>query len=72
MLGELAKGFQMGLNAALVIARKLEESWDRPLKAWRNELRLPEAIHAKCFHPHGNYRAIGCIKEKKSLNHLGR
>ena len=44
MLRALAKGFQMGLDAELVIARKLEEGWDRPLSAWRSELRLPEAI----------------------------
>ena len=44
MLRALAKGFQMGLDAELVIARKLEEGWDRPLNEWRNELRLPEAI----------------------------
>ncbi len=44
MLRALAKGFQMGLDAELVIARKLEEGWDRPLNEWRSELRLPEAI----------------------------
>ena len=43
MLRALAKGFQMGLDAELVIARKLEEGWDRPLNEWRSELRLPEA-----------------------------
>ena len=44
MLRALAKGFQMGLDAELVISRKLEEGWDRPLNEWRSELRLPEAI----------------------------
>ena len=44
MLRALAKGFQMGLDAELVISRKLEEGWDRPLYEWRNELKLPEAI----------------------------
>ena len=44
MLRALAKGFQMGLDAELVISRKLEEGWDRPLNAWRSELRLPEEI----------------------------
>ena len=44
MLRALAKGFQMGLDAELVIARKLEEGWDRPLNEWRLELRLPESI----------------------------
>ena len=44
MLRALAKGFQMGLDAELVISRKLEEGWDRPLKEWRSELRLPEEI----------------------------
>ena len=44
MLRALAKGFQMGLDAELVIARKLEEGWDRPLSEWRSELKLPEAL----------------------------
>ena len=44
MLRALAKGFQMGLDAELVISRKLEEGWGRPLNAWRSELRLPEDI----------------------------
>ena len=44
MLRALAKGFQMGLDAELVISRKLEEGWDRPLNEWRSELRLPEDI----------------------------
>ena len=44
MLRALAKGFQMELDAELVISRKLEEGWDRPLNAWRSELRLPEEI----------------------------
>ena len=44
MLRALAKGFQMGLDAELVISRKLEEGWDRPIKEWRSELRLPEEI----------------------------
>ena len=41
MLRALARGFQMGLDADLVIAHKLEEGWDRPLKEWRRQLRLP-------------------------------
>ena len=41
MLRALARGFQLGLEADLVIARKLEEGWDRPLKDWRQELKLP-------------------------------
>jgi len=44
MLRALAKGFQMGLDAELVISRKLEEGWDRPLNEWRSELKLPEDI----------------------------
>ena len=44
MLRALAKGFQMGLDAELVIARKLEEGWDRPLHDWRSELKLPDEI----------------------------
>jgi len=40
MLKALARGFQMGLEAELVIARKLEDSWERPLQEWRQELKL--------------------------------
>ena len=40
MLKALAHGFQMGLEAELVIARKLEDGWERPLEEWRQELRL--------------------------------
>ena len=29
-----------GLEAELVIARKLEDGWERPLEEWRQELRL--------------------------------
>jgi ubiquinone biosynthesis protein Coq4 len=31
----------MGLGAELVVSRKIEDNWDRPLKDWRKELRLP-------------------------------
>ena len=41
LLRALAQGFQMGLDAELVIGRKLEEGWERPLKDWREELKLP-------------------------------
>ena len=41
LLRALAHGFQMGLDAELVVSRKLEEGWDRPLKEWRKELKLP-------------------------------
>ena len=41
LLRALAHGFQMGLDAELVVSRKLEEGWDRPLKEWREELKLP-------------------------------
>jgi len=44
MLRALAKGFQMGLDAELVIARKLEDGWDRPLADWQRELNLPITI----------------------------
>jgi ubiquinone biosynthesis protein COQ4 len=40
MLKALARGFQMGLEAELVIARKLDDGWERPLQEWRQELRL--------------------------------
>ena len=41
LLKALARGFQMGLEADLVIARKLEDNWERPLLEWREELNLP-------------------------------
>ncbi len=41
MLKALARGFQMGLEAELVIARKLEDNWERPLLEWKQELKLP-------------------------------
>ena len=40
MLRAMARGFQLGLSAELVIAHKLEEGWNRPLQDWRQELRL--------------------------------
>ena len=40
MLRAMARGFQLGLDAELVIAHKLEEGWNRPLQDWRQELRL--------------------------------
>ena len=45
LLRALAHGFQMGLNADLVIGRKLEEGWERPLNDWREELKLPVDNH---------------------------
>ncbi len=45
LLRALAHGFQMGLDAELVIGRKLEEGWERPLKDWRAELKLPVDNH---------------------------
>jgi ubiquinone biosynthesis protein COQ4 len=41
LLRALAHGFQMGLDAELVVGQKLEEGWERPLQEWRKELRLP-------------------------------
>ena len=41
LLRALAHGFQMGLDTELVVGRKLEEGWERPLQEWRKELRLP-------------------------------
>lgn len=40
LLKALARGFQMGLDAELVIAYKLEEGWDRSLQEWRKALKL--------------------------------
>ena len=41
LLRALAHGFQMGLDTELVVGRKLEEGWERPLQELRKELRLP-------------------------------
>jgi ubiquinone biosynthesis protein Coq4 len=41
LLRALARGFQLGLEAPCVIARKLEEGWNRPLTDWQKELALP-------------------------------
>jgi ubiquinone biosynthesis protein Coq4 len=46
LLNALVRGFQMGLKAPCVIARKLEEGWDRPLADWQRELGLPETSAA--------------------------
>ena len=46
LLRALTHGFQMGLNADLVIGRKLEQGWERPLNDWREELKLPVYNHA--------------------------
>ena len=43
LLRALSHGFSMGLAASLVVAAKLEEGWERPLLAWRQELGLPAA-----------------------------
>ena len=40
-LNDSPLGDQMGLEAELVIARKLEDNWERPLLEWKQELRLP-------------------------------
>ena len=40
LLKALARGFQMGLDAELVIAYKLEEGWGRSLQEWREALKL--------------------------------
>lgn len=44
MLRALAQGFQKALDAELVIARKLEDAWDRPLADWQRELNLSITI----------------------------
>lgn len=44
MLRALAQGFQMGLDAELVISRKLEDGWNRPLADWQHDLNLPITI----------------------------
>ena len=44
MLRALAQGFQMGLDAELVISKKLEDGWNRPLADWQRDLNLPITI----------------------------
>jgi len=39
-LQALARGFQLGIEADLVVAYKLEEGWEQPLVQWREELKL--------------------------------
>jgi ubiquinone biosynthesis protein COQ4 len=51
LLSALARGFQLGLEAPCVIARKLEEGWDRPLRDWQQELGLPLAQPAPLTPP---------------------
>ncbi len=41
LLSALARGFQLGLQAELVIAARLEEGWERTVEDWRRELNLP-------------------------------
>lgn len=41
LLSALARGFELGLRAPCVIARRLEDGWDRPLADWQRELGLP-------------------------------
>lgn len=41
LLRALSRGFKIGLDAELVVSHKLEEGWERPLKDWRAELKLP-------------------------------
>ncbi|MDP6203198.1 MAG: hypothetical protein QGG12_03235 [Prochlorococcaceae cyanobacterium ETNP18_MAG_14] len=39
-LQALARGFQLGIEADLVVAYKLEEGREQPLVQWREELKL--------------------------------
>jgi ubiquinone biosynthesis protein COQ4 len=41
LLSALSRGFEMGLRADCVIAHKLEQGWDRPLRDWQQQLGLP-------------------------------
>ena len=41
LLRALARGFEMGLSAQCMIAQKLEQGWERPLRDWRQQLGLP-------------------------------
>ena len=38
LLSAISRGFEMGLNADLVIAYKLEDQWELPLDDWRKTL----------------------------------
>jgi ubiquinone biosynthesis protein COQ4 len=41
LLSALARGFELGLRSPCVIARRLEDGWERPLADWQRELGLP-------------------------------
>jgi ubiquinone biosynthesis protein Coq4 len=41
LLSALARGFELGLRTPCLIARRLEDGWDRPLADWQRELGLP-------------------------------
>jgi ubiquinone biosynthesis protein COQ4 len=41
LLSALARGFELGLRSPCLIARRLEDGWDRPLADWQRELGLP-------------------------------
>lgn len=42
LLRSLSRGFQMGVDAELIIGFKLEEDFNCPLSDWRKVLKLPE------------------------------
>ncbi|MCP9772744.1 hypothetical protein KBY66_08910 [Synechococcus sp. Tobar12-5m-g] len=46
LLRSLARGFELGLASPCLISFKLEEGWERPLSAWRQELGLSEPLKA--------------------------
>jgi ubiquinone biosynthesis protein COQ4 len=41
LLSALVRGFELGLRTPCLIARRLEDGWDRPLADWQRELGLP-------------------------------
>lgn len=41
LLSALARGFELGLRSPCLVARRLEDGWDRPLVDWQLELGLP-------------------------------
>jgi len=40
LLMAIARGWEMGKNAAPLIAQKWEEAWEKPLTVWRRELNV--------------------------------
>jgi ubiquinone biosynthesis protein Coq4 len=44
LLHALARGFEVGLSARVVLSFKLEDGWEQPLGEWRQVIGLPAVI----------------------------